>query len=245
MNNKLENKVVLITGASRGVGACLARDFAKEKARVVINYNNSESEAAVVAKEVASLGGTPLLIKADVSSYQEVKNMFDIIKKTFGTVDVLVNNAGVCDYSLMCDITPETLDKMVDVNLKGVLYCSKEASLIMLSNQKGKIINISSIWGEVGAANEVTYSATKAGVIGLTKALAKELEYNNIQVNAVAPATVVNTGMTKNLTQETLEELKEESPNKRLLTTKDVSEIVLFLASEKGDKITGEVISLR
>ena len=240
-----ENKVVLITGASKGIGAELARSFAKEKARVVINYNSSKNDAMKVAEEVISFGGTPLLVKADISCYNEVKNMFDTVKKTFGTIDVLINNAGVCDYSLMLDITPENIDKIVDINLKGTLYCCKEASKIMLFNQSGKIINISSIWGEIGGANEVTYSATKAGVIGLTKALSKELEFNNIQVNVVAPATVVNTGMTKNLSKETLEELKDESPNKKLLTTKDVSDAVLFLLSEQGDKITGEVISLR
>ena len=240
----MENKVVLITGASKGIGAEIARTFAKNKSRVVINYNQSEKEAKDIAKEVANLGGTPLLIKADVSKYNEVKNMFEIVKKTFGTVDVLVNNAGVCDYSLMCDIMPEMIDKIVDVNLKGALFCAKEASLIMLSNQSGKIINISSIWGEVGGANEVVYSATKAGVIGLTKALAKELEYNNIQVNAIAPITVLNTGMTKSLTEETLNELKEESKNNKLLTTKDVADLVLYLAGEKGDRINGEVISL-
>ena len=245
MKNNLENKVVLITGASKGIGAEIARGFAKEKARVVINYNSSESEAISLAGEVALLGGTPLLIKADVSSYSEVKNMFETTLKTFGTIDVLVNNAGICDYNLMLDIAPETIDKMVDVNLKGALYCSKEASKIMLFNQSGKIINISSVWGEIGGANEVTYSATKAGIIGLTKALSKELEFNNIQVNAVAPITVLNTGMTKNLSEETLNELTEESKNKKLLTTKDVSDMVLFLASKKGDKITGEVISLR
>ena len=239
------NKVVLITGASRGIGAEIARAFAKEKARVVINYNKSESDAKKVAGEVIKLGGTPLLVKADVSSYEEVKSMFETVKKTFGKIDVLVNNAGICDYGLMIDITPETIDKIVDINLKGCLYTCKEASKIMLSNQCGKIINISSIWGEIGGANEVTYSATKAGIIGLTKALSKELEYNNIQVNAIAPITVINTGMTKNLSEETLEELKEESLKKKLLTVKDVSDMVIFLASEKGDKITGEIISLR
>jgi len=242
---KFENKVVLITGASKGIGAEIARSFAKEKARVVINYNSSKNDAMKVAEEVISFGGTPLLVKADISCYKEVKNMFETVKKTFGTIDVLINNAGVCDYSLMLDIIPENIDKIVDINLKGTLYCCKEASKIMLFNQSGKIINISSIWGEIGGANEVTYSATKAGVIGLTKALSKELEFNNIQVNVVAPATVVNTGMTKNLSKETLEELKDESPNKKLLTTKDVSDAVLFLASEQGDNITGEVISLR
>jgi len=241
----MENKVVLITGASRGIGAEIARIFAKNKARVVINYNSSEKEAFSLVDEIIKLGGTVLLVKADVSKYEEVKKMFDIVIKTFGTVDVLVNNAGVCDYSLMCDIAPSMIEKMVDINLKGALFCAKEASKIMLSNQKGKIINISSIWGEIGGSNEVTYSATKAGVIGLTKALAKELEFSNIQVNAISPATVVNTGMTKNLSEETLCELKEESPNKKLLTTKDVAEKVLFLTGKKGDKITGEVISLR
>jgi len=245
MSKYLENKVVLITGASRGIGAEIARSFAKEKARVVINYNKSEQEAINLSKEVDKLGGVSLLIKADISKYQEVKNMFETVKKIFGTVDILINNAGVCDYSLMCDITPETIDKIVDVNLKGALYCSKEASKIMLYNQSGRIINISSIWGEVGGANEVTYSATKAGIIGLTKALSKELEFNNIKVNAIAPATVVNTGMTKDLSNETLEELKEESPNKKLLVAKDVCDKVLYLASEKGDNITGNIISLR
>ncbi len=241
----MENKVVVITGASRGIGAEIAKAFAKEKARVVIHYNKSVADAAKVSREVLELGGTPLIVKADVSKYEDVKYMFDYIKKTFGTVDILVNNAGVCDYSLMCDIAPETIDKIVDINLKGCLYTCKEASKIMLYNQAGKIINISSIWGEVGGANEVTYSAAKAGIIGLTKALAKELEFNNIKVNAIAPATVINTGMTKNLSQETLEELTELSPNKKLLSVSDVAEKVLYLASEKGDKINGEVISLR
>ena len=231
MSKYLENKVVLVTGASRGIGAEIVRSFAKEKARIVINYNKSEQEAINLSKEVDKLGGTCLLVKADISKYQEVENMFETIKKTFGTVDILINNAGVCDYSLMCDITPETIDKIVDINLKGALYCAKEASKIMLYNQSGKIINISSIWGEVGGSNEVTYSATKAGIIGLTKALSKELEFNNIKVNAIAPATVIGTGMTNNLSKDTLEELKEESPNKKLLVAKDVSDKVLYLAT--------------
>jgi len=238
------SRVVLITGASQGIGACIAKTFAKCGDRVVINYNSSAQASKKVAEEVVKLGGTPLLVKADVSDFKQVKLMVDKVIKTFGKIDVLVCNAGVCGYGLLCDESPDVIKKVVDINLMGTIYACKVVSEHMLRNQSGKIINISSMWGEVGASNEAVYSASKAGVIGLSKALAKELGPNNINVNVVAPGTIMNTEMTKNLSKETLDSMAELTALGRNGTGEDIANAVEFLASDKANFITGQVISV-
>jgi len=237
-------RTILITGASQGIGAEIAKTFAKNGDRVVINYNSSEDKAKLVAEEVSNLGGTPLLVKADVSKFNDAKKLISTTISTFGNIDVLVCNAGVCDYGLVCDLNEETINKVVSTNLTGTINVCKFASENMLQNQNGKIITISSMFGITGGSNEALYSATKAGIIGFSKALAKELGPNNINVNVVAPGTIESTQMTSHLSQETLNALASETALNRNGQVQDVANVVEFLASDKASYITGQVISV-
>ena len=230
-------KTVLITGASRGIGAQTARIFAENGYRVIINYNKSKDAAEVLAKE---LGAS--IICADVSQKSDVELMFSQIQNEFGGVDILVNNAGIAQAKLFTDITEEEWDKMFSVNVKGIFNCTKAALPYMIHKKSGKIINISSIWGITGASCEVHYSASKAAVIGLTKALAKELGPSGITVNCVAPG-VVETDMCALLSPEDISALKDETPLGCIGTPDDIAKTVLFLASGGGDFLTGQVIS--
>lgn len=230
-------ETVLITGASRGIGAQTARLFAQNGYQVVINYNNSVQAAEALAKEIGALA-----ICADVSQKVDVEWMFNKINNQFGGVDILVNNAGVSDFKLFYEMTEEDWDFMFDVNVKGVFHCIKEALPYMLHNKKGKIINISSIWGITGASCEVHYSASKAAVIGLTKSLAKEMGPSGITVNCVAPG-VIRTDMCASLSEDDLAALADETPLERIGTPDDVAQTILFLASKGGDFMTGQVLS--
>lgn len=224
---------VLITGASRGIGAETARAFARLGDRVFINYNKSEAEAKKLADE---LGG--VAVKADVSSSAEVKKMIDEI----GRVDVLVNNAGICGFHMLDAMTDDEWQKIIDVNLSSVFYCSRAVLPQMISRKCGAIINISSMWGICGASCEVAYSASKAGVIGLTKALSKEVGPSGIRVNCVAPGAI-DTDMNKMLDSEAREAICDETPLGRFGTPKEVAEAIVFLANENSF-ITGEVLNL-
>ncbi len=235
-------RTVLITGASRGIGAETARLFAKSNYNVVINYNKSENRAIELLNEIQAYGCRAIAIKADVSNSAEVKNMINSANTSFGCIDVLINNAAISVQKLFTDITEAEWDEMFNINVKGAFNCSKAVLPKMIQNKSGKIINISSIWGITGASCEVNYSATKAALIGLTKALAKELGPSGITVNCVAPG-VIATEMNSNLSQETIECLKDETPLGILGTPLDIANSVLFLASEKADFITGQVIS--
>ncbi|MBE7039927.1 MAG: SDR family oxidoreductase [Ruminococcaceae bacterium] len=230
-------KTVLITGASRGIGAQTARIFAENGYRVIINYNKSKDAAEVLAKE---LGAS--IICADVSQKSDVELMFSQIQNEFGGVDILVNNAGIAQAKMFTDITEEEWDDMFSVNVKGIFNCTKAALPYMIHKKSGKIINISSIWGITGASCEVHYSASKAAVIGLTKALAKELGPSGITVNCVAPG-VIETDMCASLSQEDISALKDETPLGCIGTPDDIAKTVLFLASGGGDFLTGQVIS--
>jgi len=230
-------KTVLITGASRGIGAQTARIFAENGYRVIINYNKSKDAAEVLPKE---LGAS--LFFADVSQKSDVELMFSQIQNEFGGVDILVNNAGIAQAKMFTDITEEEWDDMFSVNVKGIFNCTKAALPYMIHKKSGKIINISSIWGITGASCEVHYSASKAAVIGLTKALAKELGPSGITVNCVAPG-VIETDMCASLSQEDISALKDETPLGCIGTPDDIAKTVLFLASGGGDFLTGQVIS--
>lgn len=234
-------KTVIVTGASRGIGACIAKEFAKKGYNVVVNFNKSEEKAKQVALEVERLGGKALLVKADVSDPEQVKSMVERTIKVFGRVDVLVNNAGISISGLLIDMTDEQIQELVQTNLVSVLTCSREVAKNMMSNQSGRIVNVSSIWGVVGGSNETVYSATKAGIIGFSKALAKELGLSNITVNVVAPGAI-ETDMMKNVPNEVKKEISSETMLQRLGSPCDVASAVLFLASDEASFITGQVL---
>ena len=235
-------KTVLITGASHGIGKATAILFAKHNYNVIINYNTSEDEAKKIEVDLIKQGANALAIKADVSRQDEVKEMFGVINDTFGDIHVLINNAGISSQNLFTDVAEEEWDKIFDVNIKGIFNCTQLALKSMIKNHFGKIINISSIWGLTGASCEVAYSATKAAVIGFTKALAKEVGPCNINVNAVAPG-VIDTQMNKNISVEIMCDLKEQTPLGVIGTGEDVAQTILFLASDNSKFITGQVIS--
>lgn len=235
-------KTVLITGASHGIGKATAILFAKHNYNVIINYNTSEDEAKKIEVDLIKQGANALAIKADVSNQDEVKEMFGVINDTFGDIHVLINNAGISSQKLFTDVAEEEWDKIFDVNIKGIFNCTQLALKSMIKNHFGKIINISSIWGLTGASCEVAYSATKAAVIGFTKALAKEVGPCNINVNAVAPG-VIDTQMNKNMSVEIMCDLKEQTPLGVIGTGEDVAQTILFLASDNSKFITGQVIS--
>ncbi len=236
-------RTVLITGASGDIGRQCALSFSKLGFNIVIHYYNNEASAVQLQNEINSAGDSfAIALRADLTSSSSVSEMFDIIKKHFGGVDILINNAGISQIKMFCDITEDDWDNMFSVNVKGIYNCCKNAVPYMIDKKCGKIINISSIWGICGASCEVHYSAAKAAVIGFTKALAKELGPSGIQVNCIAPG-VIDTKMNAHLDSVSIESLKEETPLCRLGTADDIASCVVFLASEGSDFITGQVIS--
>ena len=236
------SKTVVITGASRGIGAQCARLFAEKGYNVVVNYNNSEERAKSLCDEFNSRGLSAVAVKADVADSAQAKGLIDEAIATFGGVDVLVNNAGIGEQRLITDVTDEIWDRMIGVNLNSVFYCTRQVLPHMINKKSGRIINISSIWGICGASCEVHYSAAKAGVIGFTKALAKEVGPSGITVNCVAPG-VIETDMNRALSENDLEALCDETPVGRLGTVSDIASTVLFLSEDTGSFITGQVIS--
>lgn len=237
-----DRKTVLITGASRGIGAAAARRFARAGYGVGINYRQSEAKAQALAEELRGLGVPVGLYPGDVSQRDQVDQMMAAFLRDFGRIDVLVCNAGIARQELFTDLTAAGWREMMGVNLDGVFHCCQAALPDMLHRKAGKIITLSSMWGQVGASCEVAYSAAKAGVIGLTKALAKELGPSGITVNCVAPG-VIETEMNGLLSQETKDALAEETPLERLGTPQEVAEAIWFLASPAGDFFTGQVLA--
>ena len=236
-------KTAIITGASRGIGRATAELFAANNYNVIINYNHSADAAFQLYHALRKKGYSVALFKADVTNRREIDAMTDYCLNTFGAIDLLINNAGIAQSSLFIDLSPEDWEKMIGINLTGVFHCTQSVLRYMISRKKGKIINISSIWGQVGASCEVHYSAAKAGVIGLTKALAKELGPSKIQVNCIAPG-IIETDMLNPYNQEELASLADQTPLERLGTPSDIATCALFLASEQADYITGQVIGI-
>lgn len=229
-------KTVLITGASRGIGAATAKRFAEGGYNVVINYNKSEAEAKSLAELINACA-----IKADIGNPAEVEEMMRIIEKDFGGADVIINNAGVSKFGLFTDMTEDEWQEIININLSGAYRVTRCGVKPMIAKKCGCIINISSMWGQVGSSCESAYSASKAGLIGLTKALAKELGPSNIRVNCIAPG-VIDTDMNSSLTAETLAELAEDTPLMRLGKPEDIAELAFFLASDGAGFITGQII---
>ena len=237
------NKTAIITGAAKGIGRQIARDFAYSGYNVCIHYNTSEDMAKELCQELAKDGCNVIIYKADITKRDEVDKMVDYVIGTYGKVDVLVNNAGISEYKLFIDITQEDIRRMLDVNILGMFNTTQSVlQKSMISRKDGTIINISSIWGMVGASLEVAYSTTKAAIIGMSKALAKELAPSNITVNVVAPGAI-STDMLGALSKEDLNVLKEEIPLGKIGKVEDVSATVKFLASYEARYITGQVIS--
>ena len=236
------SKTVLITGASQGIGSATAMLFASKGYNVVINYNNSEIQAKLLQKTLSENGCKSLCIGANVSYPSEVNSMIKQAEYAFGGIDVLVNNAGISAQKQIQDITDSEWSEMIAVNLTGVFNCCRAVTPLMVRKKSGSIINISSIWGISGASMETHYSAAKAGVIGFTKALAKELGPSGIRVNCIAPG-VIETNMNRNITLEAMEELSESTPLGRLGSPLEIAESIYFLASEASSFITGQIIS--
>jgi len=238
-----KGKNVVVTGGSRGIGRAIAIEFGKRGANVVINYVSSEAEAENVAEEIKRLGGNAILVKGDVSSFEEGKKLIDETVKVFGTIDILINNAGITKDGLIMRMKEEHFDKVIDINLKGVFNTCKSAVSHMLKQRSGKIINISSVVGVVGNAGQANYAASKAGVIGLTKSIAKEVGARGITVNAVAPG-FIKSDMTDVLSEKVKDGMLGLIPLNRFGNVEDVARTVIFFASEGGDYITGQVINV-
>ena len=233
-------RTALVTGASRGNGAAIARGLAADGYRIAVNYHSREADAKALCRELQQIAGLPhILVRADVSDRSQVESMFH----TIGEVDVLVNNAGIAQQKLFTDLTEADWDLMFDVDVKGVFHCCQLALPHMIHQKSGAIVNISSMWGQVGASCEVHYSAAKAAVIGFTKALAKELGPSHIRVNCIAPG-VIDTEMNALLGAETLEALREETPLELLGSPIHIADAVRFLVSDRASFITGQVLGV-
>ena len=235
--------IVLITGASRGIGKAIAYRFAQEGCSLIINCSKSSEVLYALEKDLTETYHVPVLSSVgNIGDYAYVQQLFEEIKKSFGGLDIVVNNAGISHIGLLSDMTPEEWHRIIDVNLSSVFYTSKQAIPLMLSKQKGKIINISSVWGNVGASCEVAYSASKGGINSFTKALAKELAPSNVQVNAIA-CGCIDTEMNQCFSKEERQALMDEIPAGRFGTPEEVASLVYSLANEHN-YLTGQIITL-
>ena len=239
----LTGKIALVTGASRGIGAQIAKALAAEGAVVIINYRGSKEKAQEVEAEIAALHGTAELYPCSVSDYTACGEMIQAIIQKHGRIDILVNNAGITKDGLLMKMSEEDFDTVIDTNLKGAFHTIRHASRYFLKQRSGKIINISSVSGILGNAGQANYSASKAGMIGLTKSVARELASRGINVNAIAPGFIA-TDMTEAMPEEAKQKMTESIPLKRIGTPNDIAEMAVFLASPKSDYITGQVFAV-
>ena len=237
-------KKVLITGVGSGIGRATVKKFIENGYFVIGQYNTNKVgvESLVNELEESNCADRFFSVQANFSNGLEIYKMMDAVEKSFKSIDVLVNNSGVGLYKLITDTTEDEWDKVFSVNMKSAYLVTNRVLKSMISNQKGKIINISSMWGQVGASMEVAYSASKAAVIGYTKALAKEVAPSGINVNCICPG-VIDTPMNARFSKEDIEDLKEQTPLGRIGTPEEVAELIFFLAEEKSDFITGQIIT--
>lgn len=234
-------KVVIVTGASRGIGREVAKYLAKEGNIVIANYNKSEKQAIELKEELKKENIEIDIFKADVSKREEVKEMIKFVIDKFGKIDVLINNAGISEFKMFTDVTDEDWNRIINTNLYSAFCVTQEVLENMIHNKKGCIINISSIWGMVGASCETIYSISKAGIDALTKSLAKELGPSNIRVNSIAPG-IIDTTMNNKLTQEELEVIKNDIPLAKIGKTIDIAKCIKWLIED--EYTTGQVISV-
>lgn len=239
----LTNKTAVVTGASRGIGRSIAIDLAKSGANVVVNYSGNEAKANEVIDEIKALGQQAFAVKADVSNAEEVQSMMKQAIDTFGSIDILVNNAGITKDNLLMRMKENEWDDVININLKGVFNCTKAVTRQMMKQRSGRIINLASVVGVCGNPGQANYVAAKAGVIGLTKTTAKELATRHITVNAVAPG-FISTDMTDKLDENVQTEMLKQIPLARFGAPEDISNVVVFLASEGAGYITGQTIQV-
>ncbi|BDH61106.1 3-oxoacyl-[acyl-carrier-protein] reductase FabG [Lysinibacillus sp. PLM2] len=240
---KLDGKVAVVTGASRGIGRAIALLLAKEGAKVVVNYSGSEQKAAQVVDEITSMGTEAIAVQANVSDAESVQNLMDTAIKKFGSIDVLVNNAGITRDNLLMRMKEDEWDDVINTNLKGVFLCTKAVTRQMMKQRSGRIINISSIVGVMGNPGQANYVAAKAGVIGLTKTTSRELASRNILVNAIAPG-FITTEMTDELSEDLKSAMLAQIPLAKLGQPEDIAKAVIFLASEDSSYMTGQTLHI-
>lgn len=238
-----DNKVALVTGGTRGIGRKIAEKFAENGYNLVLNYVSSNVDLEVIKEAFKKYNNSVLILKADVSKYEECENLVKEAINKFGKVDVLVNNAGITKDGLIAMMKEENFSKVIDVNLKGTFNMCRNLVPYMMKNKSGNIVNISSVVGIVGNAGQSNYAASKAGILGFSKALAKELAGRNIRVNAVAPG-FIDTDMTSILSDKVKENIYLQIPLKRMGKAKEVANVVYFLSSEESSYITGQVINV-
>ncbi|MBQ9279904.1 MAG: 3-oxoacyl-ACP reductase FabG [Clostridia bacterium] len=234
----MKMKTVLVTGGSRGIGRAIVQKFANEGYQVILDYSKSDDAAFEVAKEFNNV----IPYKADISVKREVNELVAFAENRFQKIDVLINNAGISSTGLLQDLSEEELNRIFSVNVNGTFFCSQAVLPQMIARHEGKIINISSIWGMVGASCEVAYSASKAAIIGFTKALAKEVGPSGIHVNCIAPGIIL-TDMVSDYSVEEFEDIRKNIPLDRIGSTSDIANLAYFLASDDSNYITGQVIS--
>ncbi|MBZ9636007.1 SDR family NAD(P)-dependent oxidoreductase [Clostridium sp. FP1] len=240
---RLKDKVAIVTGASRGIGKAIALEMAKEGAKIVVNYNNSKEKAMEAVEEIENNQGIAIAVKADISKRNEVKKMIDIAIQKFGDIHILVNNAGILHQKPFETITDEEWDKMFEVNMKGPFICSQECIPYMLKNNFGRIINISSIGGQWGGNLAVHYSATKAGIISLTRSLAKIYSKDGINTNCISPGLVLTEMAAKEMETEAGKEKLKNIPINRSAKPEEIGRIAVFLASEDASYMTGQTLN--
>ncbi len=236
-------KTALVTGAGRGIGKAIAIALAKEGMNVVVNYNGSADKAEETAAAIRELGVKAKTVKCNVADFDECKKMIDEVIAEFGRIDVLVNNAGITRDGLLMKMSEDDFDSVININLKGAFNTTKHISKYLLKQKAGKIINISSVSGILGNAGQANYSASKAGIIGLTKSTARELASRGITCNAIAPG-FVETDMTSAMNEQVIEKSIEMIPLKRIGKAEEIAYMAAFLASEKADYITGQVFAV-
>lgn len=237
----MEKKIIIVTGASRGIGREIAKTLAREGHTVIANYNKSEKEAQKLKKELKEENKEIDIYKANIANEEEVQEMIKHIIKKYKKIDVLINNAGIDKIQLVTEVTKKDWDEIINTNLYGTFYISQQAAKNMIQNKQGKIINISSIWGQIGASMEVVYSISKAGVDGLTKALAKELGPSGIQVNSIAPG-FIKTEMNSSFNEQEINEIKDKIPLQKLGECTDIARCVKWLIED--NYVTGQVIAI-
>ena len=243
MPGTLNSKTAIVTGAARGIGRAVALNLAESGVSLVLNYYQNEEAALGLVKEIDALGGRCVLVQGDVSNPGDAQKLIDSALENFNELDILINNAGINKDNLLIRMKEEEFQRVVDVNLLGTFYCTKYASKIMMKKRFGRIVNVSSVVGIAGNAGQSNYAASKAGIIGFTKSVAKELATRNITVNAIAPG-YIKTDMTDQLSEEQKDRILSRVPLGRFGLPEDVANMVNFLISDKADYITGQVFRI-